>query len=169
MSIRFVVRSCCPAQAEREPEPPKGGRFNSLRSRIRLRLSGTTAAMRLHGTLWRKPLNPSHHQPVQSCDKGRWVLRRLAIEDLRLFEQESREIVHIVLMRLLQRIGDGFHQRMAEYSAPGSAWPPRRAPDAPTGARFPDRAHVSRPQGRRDCPRGVARRAHRRRVLRARS
>ncbi len=38
----FVLRH--PGRAKREPGPQKGRRFNSIRSRTRLRLSGMTAA-----------------------------------------------------------------------------------------------------------------------------
>ncbi len=43
-----------PGQAKREPGPQKGRRFNLLRSRIRLRLSGMTDV----AICWRPMLDP---------------------------------------------------------------------------------------------------------------
>ena len=59
---------------------------------------------------WAKP---PRHQPIQSCHKGRGILRYFAIKDPRLLEQQRGEIVHFCFARIFLRAGDGSYERVA--------------------------------------------------------
>ena len=46
---------------------------------------------------------PPHHQPVEPRREGGRIVRHLAVEDLRLLEQQRREIAHVRVVRVLLR------------------------------------------------------------------
>ena len=46
-----------------------------------------------------------HHQPIEPRREGRRIVRHLAIEDLRLLEQQRRNVGHVAVVRRLLRAG----------------------------------------------------------------
>src|SRR5438128_222137 len=56
---------------------------------------------------------PAHDQPVQARRKGSRVVRDLAIEDLRLVEQQRRKVGRVFVPRIRLCLGQRLYQRVA--------------------------------------------------------
>src|SRR5471032_2017562 len=83
---------------------PRHARRAKNRLSVYRRRSYGLFGRRLQGPLfWLLPPQAAHHERVEAAGKGRWIAWHLAVEDLGLVKQQSREVRDVRLALGLER------------------------------------------------------------------